>query len=332
MESLIPCLVPLLLLPFSVYLILSIRKKASGHRKNLPPGSMGWPFLGENMDLASLGCQKLVMDRMQKHSRDIFKTSLLGENMPVLCGADGNKFILKNQNKLFRRWVPPSLINAMFQDLDRTRRREPKATFDNFQYVVLKPDALKLYVPVMDSLAREHLETKWRGNSVVEAFPLSKRYALSLACRVFMNIKDMTGFMEPFTLMTKGFLSIPVNLPWTASTRAMKGGRVVRRKLMRIVEKRRREMSKGEDLLSKMVAAKNEDGEYMSDSMIVNVFIGLLIGAEYELSSLITNVLYHLAELPNIYNQVLEVMVEIFRWNRANGGSKDERPERASDV
>ncbi|KAG6388816.1 hypothetical protein SASPL_150252 [Salvia splendens] len=74
---------------------------------------MGWPFLGETMELASLGCQKLVQDRMQKHSQDVFKTSLLGENMAVLCGADGIKFIFKNQNKPLRRWVPPSLINAM---------------------------------------------------------------------------------------------------------------------------------------------------------------------------------------------------------------------------
>ncbi|KAG6390302.1 hypothetical protein SASPL_148034 [Salvia splendens] len=67
-----------------------------------------------------------------------------------------------------------------------------------------------------------------------------------------------------------------------------------------------------------MVAAKNEDGEYMSCSAIANVLIGLLVGAEYEISSLITIVIYYLAELPHIYNQVLE-------------DCKIERPERASD-
>ncbi|XP_042032604.1 beta-amyrin 6-beta-monooxygenase-like isoform X2 [Salvia splendens] len=107
----------------------------------------------------------------------------------------------------------------------------------------------------MDSLAREHLETEWRG---------------------------------------------------TAMNRAMEGGRVVRRELMRIVGERRREMIKGEDLLSKMVVATNEDGECMSDGMVVNVILGLLIGAEHELSSLITIVLYYLAELPHIYDRVFK--------------------------
>ncbi|KAG6390304.1 hypothetical protein SASPL_148036 [Salvia splendens] len=227
---------------------------------------MGWPFLGENMELTTLGSQKLVRDRMQKYSQDVFKTSLLGEKMAVLCG------------------------------LDATKHQEPKANFHNFQYDILKPDALKQYVPVMDS-------------SVVEALPSAKKYALSLACRVFMGKEDwenVSDFSENFSLMTKGILSLPVNLPGTAMNRAMEGGRVVRRELMRIVGERRREMIKGEDLLSKMVVATNEDGECMSDGMVVNVILGLLIGAEHELSSLITIVLYYLAELPHIYDRVFK--------------------------
>ncbi|XP_042032650.1 beta-amyrin 6-beta-monooxygenase-like [Salvia splendens] len=321
MESLIPYLVPLLLLPFSAYLVFSIRKKASGQRKNLPPGSMGWPFLGENMELASLGCQKLIKDRMHKYSGHVFKTSLLGEKMAVLCGEQGNKFIFKNQNTLFARWAPPSLRKAIYQDLDATKHQEPKATFDNFQYDILKPDALKKYVLVMDSLAREHLETEWRGSLVVEALPSTQKYALSLACRIFMNREgwDHSGdFLKSLSRLTKGILSLPVNMLGTALNRAIKGGRVVRRELLRIVEERRREMSKGEDLLSKMVEATNEDGEYMSDSMIVNVLIGLLLGAEYELSSLITIVIYYLAELPHIFNRVLEEQMEIAKSKGPN--------------
>ncbi|XP_042032603.1 beta-amyrin 6-beta-monooxygenase-like isoform X1 [Salvia splendens] len=147
------------------------------------------------------------------------------------------------------------------------------------------------------------------GSSVVEALPSAKKYALSLACRVFMGKEDwenVSDFSENFSLMTKGILSLPVNLPGTAMNRAMEGGRVVRRELMRIVGERRREMIKGEDLLSKMVVATNEDGECMSDGMVVNVILGLLIGAEHELSSLITIVLYYLAELPHIYDRVFK--------------------------
>ena len=163
MDTLSPYLLALLLLPLSIYLIFSIRKRASGKLKNPPPGSMGWPFLGENMELDRLGSEKLVKERMQKYSQDAFKTSLFGEKIAVLCGAQGNKFIFKNQNELFTRWSLPSLAKAIYPDLEKTRCQEPKASFDNFQYDILKPDALKKYVPVMDSLAREHLETEWRG-------------------------------------------------------------------------------------------------------------------------------------------------------------------------
>ncbi|KAG6388813.1 hypothetical protein SASPL_150249 [Salvia splendens] len=270
------------------------------------------------MELDRLGSEKLVKERMQKYSRDAFKTSLFGEKIAVLCGAQGNKFIFKNQNELFARWSLPSLAKAIYPDLERTRCQEPKASFDNFQYDILKPDALKKYVPVMDSLAREHLETEWR---VVEALPSTKKYALSLACMIFMNRGDLDhsgDFLKSLSLLTKGILSLPVNLPGTTLNRAVGGGRVVRRELLRIVQERRAAESEGEDLLSKMVVATNQDGEYMSDSTIVNVFIGLLIGAEYELSSLITNVIYYLAELPHIYHQVFEEQMEIAKSKGPN--------------
>ncbi|KAK4387270.1 Protopanaxadiol 6-hydroxylase [Sesamum angolense] len=99
----------LLLLPLStLYLISFMRKKGSGN-KNLPPGTRGWPVLGENMELALLGQQKFVKERMEKYSPDVFQTSLLGERMAVFCGAQGNKFLFTNENKLLTSWWPKTI-------------------------------------------------------------------------------------------------------------------------------------------------------------------------------------------------------------------------------
>ncbi|XP_057793545.1 beta-amyrin 6-beta-monooxygenase-like [Salvia miltiorrhiza] len=309
-------LVFLLLLPLSLYLR---RKKGSGHQKNLPPGSVGWPILGENVELSLLGSQKLMTERMQKHSPDAFTTSLFGQKLVVLCGAAGNKFIFTNENKLVTPWLPLSLRKVLFPDFDQLRHQEPKATFHSFKQDMLKPEALRHYMPVMDTLARHHLRHAWKPNSVVKVRQSTKKYTFELACRLFMGVADperLEKLLEPFSLLTDGMVSLPLNLPGTDFNRAVGAARVVRAELLGIVEERRKELlltrQGREDIMSRMLLASNEDGTYMmSESKVANMVVCVLVAALYEVSSAITIVTKSLAELPHIYDQVFKEQMEI---------------------
>ncbi|KAG6404307.1 hypothetical protein SASPL_136553 [Salvia splendens] len=308
METLMPYFVAVLV-PLCLYLLSLICRKGCGR---LPPGSVGWPILGENVEFALLGHQRLVKERMQKYSGDAFKTSLFGEKLVVLCGAGGNKFILMNEKKLFSPWFPVSLSKVIFPDFNHVKHQEPEATFHNFQHDVLKAEALRQYVPVMDKLAREHLRHGWMRNSVVKAGPATKKYTFELACRLFMDVVDperLDKLLGPFSLMTDGLVSLPVNLPGTDFNRALKGGRVVRAELLRIVEERRKELevtSEGRgDVMSKMLLAS------MSHTKVANILAGLLVAALYEVSSAIVIVTHYLSQLPHIYDLVFKEQMEI---------------------
>ncbi|XP_047983333.1 beta-amyrin 6-beta-monooxygenase-like [Salvia hispanica] len=315
MESLMPYLLPVLV-PLFLYLFSLIYRKGSSR---LPPGSVGWPILGENVEFAVVGSQRLIKERMQKYCRDAFKTNLFGEKLAVLCGAGGNKFIFTNEKKLFAPWFPVSLSKVIFPDFDHVRHQEPEATFYNFKHDVLKPEALRQYIPVMDKLAREHLRHGWMRNSVVKAGPATKKYTFELACRLFMDVVDperLDKLLGPFSLMTDGMVSLPINFPGTAFNRALRGGRVVRAELLRIVEERRKElevMSEGRgDLMSKMLLARSqEDGKPMSHTRVANMVVGLLVAGLYEVSSAINIVTQYLAQLPHIYDLVFKEQMEI---------------------
>ena len=217
MEKLITYFVAVLV-PLCLYLLWLIRRKGSGR---VPPGSVGWPILGETVELALLGHQRLVKERMQKYSVDAFRTSLFGEKLAVLCGAAGNKLILMNSKKLFTPWIPVSVSKIFFPDFDHVRHQEPEATFHNFKQDVLKAEALRQYIPVMDKLAREHLRHGWLPNSVVKAGPATKKYTFELACRLFMDVVDperLDKLLGPFSLMTDGLVSLPINLLGRTST------------------------------------------------------------------------------------------------------------------
>ncbi|KAH6821960.1 hypothetical protein C2S53_020710 [Perilla frutescens var. hirtella] len=332
METIMPYLLPLLLLPLSLYLIFFIRKKGSDDLKNLPPGSDGWPILGEYVEYSMLGTRQLVSERMQKYSPEAFKTSLFGEKMVVLCGAEGNKMVYKNENKLFRPWLPISLGKLLFPEFVRSGSRESLVVFHNMRHEVLKPEALRQYIPMMDALAREQLDddgSSWRPNSVVKAFPWLRKFTFDLTCRVLMNVVDpemVDKLQDPFDKMTNGTISMAINLPGTAFNRAMKGGKVVHSELMRIIKERTEELKKmknkeseGRDVLSRLLSATTADGHHLcDDTMVAGFLIGLLDGGQYETSSAIALVLSFLADLPHIYDGVFKEQMEIAKSKAPN--------------
>ncbi|XP_057793426.1 beta-amyrin 6-beta-monooxygenase-like [Salvia miltiorrhiza] len=329
MEAFLPYLVPLFLLPLSLYLISSLRKKGSGDPKNLPPGSKGWPMVGENMEFALLGPQKFVKDRMEKYSPDVFRTSLLGEKMAIFCGAQGNKFLFTNESKLLTSWWPQSMKKALlFPEFIESDLKEVSALKRSFHHDILKPEALKHYIPVMDELARDHLDTDWKANSVVKVLPMSKKYTFELACKLFLSVVDplhIKKLSDPFTLVTNGMFSVPIDLPGTAYNGAIKGGKMVREELMRIIKERRSELAQrgeaeaeGRDLLSKMLLVTDEDGNFLSEMEISNNIIGLLVASFETTSSAVTAVMNYLAEFPHIYDEVLKEQMAIAKTKGPN--------------
>jgi beta-amyrin 28-monooxygenase len=91
---------------FSLHLLF-FKKNASDSGK-LPPGKAGWPVIGESLEFFSTGCkghhEKFIFDRMSKYSSIVFRIHLFGEKEVVFGGANGNKFLFSNENKLVKAW------------------------------------------------------------------------------------------------------------------------------------------------------------------------------------------------------------------------------------
>lgn len=262
-----------------------------------------------------LGPQRFIKERMEKYSPEVFQTSILGEKMAVFCGAQGNKFLFTNDGKVLTSWWPESMKKALlFPEFYDNSLKEVSALQRGFLHDILKPEALKQYIPVMDAMSRQHLAADWNPNAVVKVFPLAKNYTFALACRLFLSIVEpdnIKKLADPFLLVTDGMFSVPIDLPGTAYNRAIKGGKMVRDELMRIITGRRRELTAskeaaGRDLLSKMLLVRDEDGRLMTEMEISNNIIGMLVASYETTSSAVTFVLKHLADFPHVYDGVFK--------------------------
>ncbi|GKC34466.1 beta-amyrin 28-oxidase-like protein [Tanacetum coccineum] len=112
----------MLLVVFFLFIALCfflVHRHNSTTTKNLPPGSFGWPFIGETLAFIRSRRggtpERFTKERIEKYGSPlVFKTSLLGERMAVFCGAEGNKFLFGNENKLVASWWP-NAIRILFE-------------------------------------------------------------------------------------------------------------------------------------------------------------------------------------------------------------------------
>ncbi|XP_057987463.1 beta-amyrin 28-monooxygenase-like isoform X2 [Hevea brasiliensis] len=327
MEVFFPYLLHLAVFFISLSLIFLLykQKPSDSHGNKHPPGTKGWPFVGESLEYVKVGRrgqpEKFVNDRVSKYSPDVFQTSLLGEKIAVFCGASGNKLLFTSENKYVTAWWPRSMLKALlFQDSLQISAKEESVRIRRLLPEFLKPEALQHHIPVMDSMAREHLKTDWYPYKEVKVFPLTKKYTFALACRLFMSIKDpnqVTKYSNPFALVTSGMLSVPINFPGTAYNKAIKGSKFILNELLVIIQQRKMELLEKKDtayadLLTRMLLEKDENGSSsMSHTEIANRIMALLIASHDTISTTLTFALKYLVQYPHVYTKVLKEQMEI---------------------
>lgn len=299
-------------------ILLASRYKSS--RTKLPPGRKGWPLIGETLEFTFTARrgnpERFIKDRMNKYSPEVFQTSLMGENMIVMCGASGNKFLFSNEGKLVTSWWPKMMkkilyFPSLFDNPSTGDLMKPPNALPEF----LKPEALKHYVEIMDMMARKHIDMDWAPNKEVKVYHLSKKYTFALSCRLFMNIEDpecVARISDGFDSIMAGFISLPIDIPGTKFNRAIKARNIIHKELVEIIRRRKKELTEksdllaDQDLLSHMLLVSDENSKALSEMEISTHILGLLLASHETTSTAITFVLKYLAEFPDVYDAVLK--------------------------
>ncbi|MCL7045776.1 hypothetical protein MKW94_016628 [Papaver nudicaule] len=281
----LPALVCLLSL-YSLKFFQFISKKQQHDGMIEPPGTTGWPIIGETLDFGRANLkgfpEKFFYDRVRKYSSKVFKTSLIGETVTVIDGTAGNKFLFSNEYKLVTVWWPRAIqkIVPITEGVTSPLGIQASKNLRQKMYpLILKRDALCNYVGAMDSLTRKHFDTHWDNKEELVAYPLVQLYTFSMSCWFLLSLDDEARIQEllkTFNVVVDGFASLPINLPGTPLNRGIKASKFIRTEFEKIVKQRMDQMRQlseegeeeetvpqppAQDMLSQMIlfSDKNEN-------------------------------------------------------------------------
>lgn len=290
------------------------RKLAS--TKNLPPGTFGWPLIGESYQFLFKNIEIFLQERAKKYSSEIFKTKLFGEKTVVIFGPSANKFMSMNESKLVKVWYLKTqckLFNLPYQNQNQNQTRVVVASAPVKILGFLKPEGIVKYMKnnnKIESIIDQHFRTHWEEKKELKVYPLVKSFSISLAYQFFLGIDEpnyVAKFATEFENLYSGIYSVPVNFPGSTYRKAMKSASKIRKEIQFLISDKIEGLSKGkvmDDLLAHIVDAEMS-GKYVPKIEINNIIMGLMNSSYISIAITLAFMIKHIGLRHDIYQRIL---------------------------
>ncbi|XP_040383443.1 abscisic acid 8'-hydroxylase 3 [Oryza brachyantha] len=297
-------------LAFLSYVHYASRQRRKGHEKaavRLPPGSMGWPYIGETLQLYSQDPNVFFASK-QKRYGDIFKTHILGCPCVMLASPDAARFVLVTQSHLFRPTYPRSKERMIGPWALFFHQGDYHLRLRKLVQGPLGPDALRALVPDVEAAVRSTLAS-WDGN-VASTFHAMKRLSFDVGIvTIFggrLDERRKAELRQNYSVVEKGYNSFPNSFPGTLYYKAIQARRRLHGVLSDIMRERRARGEPGGDLLGCLMQSRagGDDGALLTDEQVADNVIGVLFAAQDTTASVLTWIVKYLHDHPKLLEAV----------------------------
>ncbi|CAL2279092.1 unnamed protein product [Prunus armeniaca] len=312
------CLSTLLL-----YHFIKKQKRNSKHKAKLPPGSMGWPYIGETLQMYSKD-PNIFFASKQKRYGDIFKTHILGCPCVMLASPEATKFVLVTHAHLFKPTYPkskeqmigPSALFFHQGDYHNSLRKLIQSSLSP------NPTTMRKLVPDIEALAISALESWAAGGKVINTYHEMKKFSFDVGfLAIFGQLNDTyrERLSENYCIVDKGYNSFPTKIPGTAYHKALLARKRLGQILSQIICERKEKKTLQKDLLGDLLNFQDEKGQTLTEDQISDNIIGILFAAKDTTASALTWILKYLHDNPKILEAVKAEQNAIYE---ANDGCK----------
>ncbi|MDB9529477.1 cytochrome P450 [Oscillatoria sp. CS-180] len=268
----------------------------------LPPGEFGLPVLGETLNF--FRDPNYAVKKHQKYG-PVFKTRLLGRPTIFVKDSAANQFVLSNENKYFVVSWPPStkallgkLSLALQTGGEHQNRRKLLAQ-------AFMPRALSGYINTVQSTTQQYA-TRWAGQGELIWYPELRNYTLDVACKLLVGLDNgsQTKLGHLFETWCEGLFSIPLALPWTRFGKAKRCRQLLLEEIKQTIVQRQQATDLGNDALSLLIQARDDDGNGLSLAELQDQILLLLFAGHETLTSAIASYCLWVAQNPSILDKL----------------------------
>lgn len=330
-----------LVLVSALYFLIQLLRQSFSSDKlpHLPPGTMGWPYIGETFQLYSQDPNVFFASKQKKYG-SIYKTHILGCPCVMISSPEAARSVLVTRANLFKPTFPASKERMLGKQAIFFHQGDYHVKLRKLVLRAFSPESVKSFVSDIDSIASRTLASLQQQDSTTEpinTFQEMKNYTFNVALLSIFGKEDFEfkdELKKCYYDLERGYNSMPVNLPGTLFHKSMKARKHLAGILAKTISERRQKMSQNkpdddDDVSSNrsdLLNAFMGDTEGLTDEQIADNVIGVIFAARDTTASVLTWVIKFLADHPAVLQAVVEEQESIMKEKKegSDSGEKEE--------
>ncbi|XP_061370472.1 ent-kaurenoic acid oxidase 2-like isoform X1 [Gastrolobium bilobum] len=266
---------------------------------SLPPGDMGWPFIGNMWSFLrafkSKDPDSFISSFVSRYGRTgIYKALMFGNPSVIVTTPEACRKVLTDDDKFTTGWPRStieligknSFIGMPYEEHKRLRRLTSSS--------INGMEALSLYLRYIEENVTSSLE-KWSNMGQIEFLTEIRKLTFKIIMHIFLSSESepvMEALEREYTTLNHGVRAMKINIPGFAYHKALKARKNLVAIFQSIVDERRnlRERyfpSKSKDMMDALIDVVDDNGRKLTDEYIIDIML-MYLNAGHESSGHIT--------------------------------------------
>ena len=264
------------------------------------PGEPGLPLIGQTFEF--LHNPLAYKRRMRARYGDVFYGRLFFKYGVVFVGPESAREILQDKQKNFSsRFGWDGAFAGLLDGGLFLRDFDEHLAHRRIMNVAFQRNPMRGYMDVLN----RHIEAgiaNWHRDPNLRMFPAIKQLTLNAAARVFVGLeigRESATVNQAFIDVIDGTVAVlPFAVPGMKLWAGLRGRQYLETFVGQLVRERRRRPVEGQDMLSVLCRAVDEDGERFSDEEVIAHMIAILAAAHDTTTGALVNMVFELARRP----------------------------------
>lgn len=270
-------------------------RKLGKKRANLPPGDLGWPFIGNMWSFLrafkSSNPDSFISTFITRFGHTgLYKVLMFGSPSIIVTTPEACRKVLTDDESFKPGWPSStveligkkSFIGISYEEHKRLRRLTAAA--------VNGPEALSLYVKYIEEIVVNGLE-QWAGLGELEFLTKLRKLTFRIIMYIFLSSESeqvMEALEREYTILNYGVRAMAINVPGFAYHKALKARKKLVAIFQSIVDERREMRRKNpskhkKDMMDTLMDVEDENGRRLTDEEIIDVLV-MYLNAGHESS------------------------------------------------